>query len=175
MWWIVHETNSWCLYLQIILSTNIAESSVTVPDVKYGGFLLLHQPSEFLRSSYSEKYKLCIIFCYAVIDFCLVRQLVCDKETNYRSLQINWASKTSCNQRRGTAHVGWCSVGQIYCKGAHSLWVFLNAFYWRLFLCILPGRAGRVSKGFCYRLVSRHFWENEIPDFTIPEMLVSEQ
>ncbi|XP_056089120.1 ATP-dependent RNA helicase TDRD9 [Rhinichthys klamathensis goyatoka] len=92
-------------YRKIILSTNIAESSVTVPDVKY------------------------------VIDFCLVRQLVCDKETNYRSLRINWASKTSCNQRRG--------------------------------------RAGRVSKGFCYRLVSRHFWEHEIPDFTIPEMLRS--
>ncbi|RXN17568.1 ATP-dependent RNA helicase TDRD9 [Labeo rohita] len=91
-------------YRKIILSTNIAESSVTVPDVKY------------------------------VIDFCLVRQLVCDKETNYRSLRITWASKTSCNQRRG--------------------------------------RAGRVSKGFCYRLVTRHFWENEIPDFTIPEMLI---
>ncbi|XP_058652261.1 ATP-dependent RNA helicase TDRD9 isoform X2 [Onychostoma macrolepis] len=92
-------------YRKIILSTNIAESSVTVPDVKY------------------------------VIDFCLVRQLVCDKETNYRCLRITWASKTSCNQRRG--------------------------------------RAGRVSKGFCYRLVSRHFWEHEIPDFTIPEMLRS--
>ncbi|XP_052007459.1 ATP-dependent RNA helicase TDRD9 [Xyrauchen texanus] len=92
-------------YRKIILSTNIAESSVTVPDVKY------------------------------VIDFCLVRQLVCDKETNYRSLRITWASKTSCNQRRG--------------------------------------RAGRVSKGFCYRLVTRHFWEHDIPDFTIPEMLRS--
>lgn len=28
---------------QVILSTNIAESSVTVPDVKYGTFLLLSQ------------------------------------------------------------------------------------------------------------------------------------
>lgn len=92
-------------YRKIILSTNIAESSVTVPDVKY------------------------------VIDFCLVRQLACDKETNYRCLRITWASKTSCNQRRG--------------------------------------RAGRVSKGFCYRLVTRHFWENEIPNFSIPEMLRS--
>lgn len=92
-------------YRKIILSTNIAESSVTVPDVKY------------------------------VIDFCLARQLVCDKETNYRCLCITWASKTSCNQRRG--------------------------------------RAGRVSKGFCYRLVTRRFWEDEIPDFSIPEMLRS--
>ncbi|XP_071383843.1 ATP-dependent RNA helicase TDRD9 [Centroberyx affinis] len=90
-------------YRKIILSTNIAESSVTVPDVKY------------------------------VIDFCLARHLVCDKETNYQSLRLTWASKTNCNQRRG--------------------------------------RAGRVSKGFCYRLVTKEFWKNEIPDYMIPEML----
>lgn len=67
-----------------------------------------HTFCEFLRSSYSSWYNLCIILCvcYAVIDFCLVRQLVCDKETNYRCLRITWASKTSCNQRRGAAYVG---------------------------------------------------------------------
>ncbi|XP_030628475.1 ATP-dependent RNA helicase TDRD9 [Chanos chanos] len=92
-------------YRKIILSTNIAESSVTVPDVKY------------------------------VIDFCLARHLVCDKETNYQSLCLTWASKTSSNQRRG--------------------------------------RAGRVSKGYCYRLVTKEFWKNEIPDYVIPEMLRS--
>ncbi|XP_053358332.1 ATP-dependent RNA helicase TDRD9 [Clarias gariepinus] len=92
-------------YRKIILSTNIAESSVTVPDVKY------------------------------VIDFCLVRHLVCDKETNYQSLRLTWASKTNCNQRRG--------------------------------------RAGRVSKGFCYRLVTRNFWDSEIPEYTVPQMLRS--
>ncbi|KAM6961268.1 ATP-dependent RNA helicase TDRD9 [Aplochiton taeniatus] len=90
-------------YRKIILSTNIAESSVTVPDVKY------------------------------VIDFCLARHMVCDAETNYQSLRLNWASKTNCNQRRG--------------------------------------RAGRVSKGFCYRLVTKDFWRNEIPDYVVPEML----
>ncbi|KAM9786380.1 ATP-dependent RNA helicase TDRD9 [Syngnathus typhle] len=92
-------------YRKVILSTNIAESSVTVTDVKY------------------------------VIDFCLARQLVCDKETNYQSLCLTWASKTNCNQRRG--------------------------------------RAGRVSKGYCYRLVSKNFWENEIPDYMIPQMLIA--
>ncbi|XP_021099398.1 putative ATP-dependent RNA helicase TDRD9 isoform X3 [Heterocephalus glaber] len=90
-------------YRKIILSTNIAESSVTVPDVKY------------------------------VIDFCLTRTLVCDEDTNYQSLRLSWASKTSCDQRKG--------------------------------------RAGRVSKGYCYRLVPRDFWDTCIPDHVKPEML----
>uniref|UniRef100_A0A8C9WQN2 ATP-dependent RNA helicase TDRD9 n=1 Tax=Scleropages formosus TaxID=113540 RepID=A0A8C9WQN2_SCLFO len=90
-------------YRKIILSTNIAESSVTVPDVKY------------------------------VIDFCLERQLVCDKESSYQSLHLVWSSKANCNQRRG--------------------------------------RAGRVSKGYCYRLVTKEFWKREIPDHAVPEML----
>uniref|UniRef100_A0A3B4T453 ATP-dependent RNA helicase TDRD9 n=1 Tax=Seriola dumerili TaxID=41447 RepID=A0A3B4T453_SERDU len=90
-------------YRKVILSTNIAESSVTVPDVKY-------------------------------IDFCLARHMVCDQDTNFQSLRLTWASKTNCNQRR---------------------------------------RAGRVSKGYCYRLVSKDFWRNEIPDYMIPEMLLA--
>uniref|UniRef100_A0A3B3BJJ2 ATP-dependent RNA helicase TDRD9 n=1 Tax=Oryzias melastigma TaxID=30732 RepID=A0A3B3BJJ2_ORYME len=90
---------------KVILSTNIAESSVTVPDVKY------------------------------VIDFCLVRHLVCDPETNYQSLHLTWASKTNCNQRKG--------------------------------------RAGRVSKGYCYRLVTKAFWKTEIPEYMTPEMLLA--
>ncbi|KAM9354857.1 ATP-dependent RNA helicase TDRD9 [Pholidichthys leucotaenia] len=92
-------------YRKVILSTNIAESSVTVRDVKY------------------------------VIDFCLARHLVCDQDTNYQSLRLTWASKTNCNQRRG--------------------------------------RAGRVSKGYCYRLVTKEFWKSEIPDYMIPEMLLA--
>ncbi|XP_035529737.1 ATP-dependent RNA helicase TDRD9 [Morone saxatilis] len=92
-------------YRKVILSTNIAESSVTVPDVKY------------------------------VIDFCLARHMVCDQDTNYQSLRLTWASKTNCNQRRG--------------------------------------RAGRVSKGYCYRLVTKDFWRKEIPEYMIPEMLLA--
>uniref|UniRef100_A0A8C5L9R0 RNA helicase n=1 Tax=Jaculus jaculus TaxID=51337 RepID=A0A8C5L9R0_JACJA len=90
-------------YRKIILSTNIAESSVTVPDVKY------------------------------VIDFCLTRTLVCDEDTNYQSLRLRWASKTSCDQRKG--------------------------------------RAGRVSKGYCYRLIHKDFWDSTIPDHVVPEIL----
>ncbi|XP_029140467.1 ATP-dependent RNA helicase TDRD9 [Protobothrops mucrosquamatus] len=90
-------------YRKILLSTNIAQSSLTVPDVKY------------------------------VIDFCLTKHLVCDEDTNYQSLRLCWASKNSCDQRRG--------------------------------------RAGRVSKGYCYRLVYKDFWANCIPESTMPEMM----
>ncbi|NXK11447.1 TDRD9 helicase, partial [Herpetotheres cachinnans] len=90
-------------YRKVILATNIAESSVTVPDVKY------------------------------VIDFCLTRTLVCDEETNYQTLRLCWASKTNCNQRKG--------------------------------------RAGRVSKGYCYRLVHKDFWTDFIPEKSVPEIL----
>ncbi|XP_034834084.1 probable ATP-dependent RNA helicase spindle-E [Maniola hyperantus] len=58
---------------KIILATNIAESSITVPDVKY------------------------------VIDFCLMKVLVADQHTNFTSLQLKWASKTNCEQRAGRA------------------------------------------------------------------------
>ncbi|XP_032919521.1 ATP-dependent RNA helicase TDRD9 isoform X2 [Catharus ustulatus] len=90
-------------YRKVILATNVAESSVTVPDVKY------------------------------VIDFCLTKILYCDKETNYQSLRLCWASKTNCNQRKG--------------------------------------RAGRVSRGYCYRLVCKEFWADCIPEKLEPEML----
>ena len=40
-----------------------------------------------------------------VIDFCLTRTLVCDEDTNYQSLRLSWASKTSCEQRKGKVFV----------------------------------------------------------------------
>lgn len=45
-------------------------------------------------------------FLIAVIDFCLTRALVCDKETHYQSLRLCWASKESCNQRKGKMTIG---------------------------------------------------------------------
>lgn len=57
--------------MKLILATNMAESSVTLPDVKY------------------------------VIDFCLTKYMVTDTSTNMSSLKLDWTSKNSCEQRAG--------------------------------------------------------------------------
>ncbi|KAF6209821.1 hypothetical protein GE061_015572 [Apolygus lucorum] len=67
---------------KIILATNIAESSITVPDVKY------------------------------VIDFCLTKHQVQDKDTFYSSLQLTWVSKSQAKQRAG--RVGRTMPGRVY-------------------------------------------------------------
>lgn len=69
-------------YRKIILSTNIAESSITVPDIKY------------------------------VIDYCLMKVLVVDDNTNFPTLKLQWASKTNCRQRSGRA--GRVRDGRVY-------------------------------------------------------------
>uniref|UniRef100_A0A182VRC5 Probable ATP-dependent RNA helicase spindle-E n=1 Tax=Anopheles minimus TaxID=112268 RepID=A0A182VRC5_9DIPT len=58
---------------KVILSTNIAESSITIPDVKF------------------------------VIDFCLQRLLVADTLNNFTTLRTQWASRNNCIQRAGRA------------------------------------------------------------------------
>ena len=87
---------------KVIISTRIAESSITVADVKY------------------------------VIDFCLTKELWCDPFTNYTHLRMEWTSISSMNQRKG--------------------------------------RAGRVSDGACYRLITRKFF-NKFDDQPIPQIL----
>ncbi|XP_055626339.1 probable ATP-dependent RNA helicase spindle-E [Toxorhynchites rutilus septentrionalis] len=58
---------------KVILSTNIAESSITVPDIGY------------------------------VIDFCLHRLQFTDTTTNLTSLRTEWAAQSNCIQRAGRA------------------------------------------------------------------------
>ena len=58
---------------KVIISTSIAESSITVSDIKY------------------------------VIDFCLTKELYSDPQTNYTHLRQEWASKSSLQQRKGRA------------------------------------------------------------------------
>lgn len=56
---------------KIILSTNIAESSVTIPDIEY------------------------------VVDFCLTKYLTTAVGSNMSLLKTDWASKQNCEQRAG--------------------------------------------------------------------------
>ncbi|KAH8288798.1 hypothetical protein KR054_009748 [Drosophila jambulina] len=90
-------------YRKVILTTNIAESSITVPDVSY------------------------------VIDFCLSKVLVTDTATNFSSLRLTWASRANCRQR--------------------------------------AGRVGRLRSGRVYRMVTKAFYQHQMLEFGVPEML----
>ncbi len=83
---------------------------------------------------YSVYYKCLVLFC-AVIDFCLVKQLMCDWQTKYVCLKTVLASQAALTQRKG--------------------------------------RAGRVARGRCYRMIKRSFYKKHMPEYTTPEMLVS--
>ena len=87
---------------KVIVATNIAESSITIPDVKY------------------------------VIDFLLTKELYYDPASRSESLQLQWCSKASAKQR--------------------------------------AGRAGRVADGIVFRLASRLFYDQSIPEYPKPEM-----
>lgn len=58
-------------YRKVILATNIAESSITIPNVAY------------------------------VLDFCLTRTLEADSSSGFSTLKLDWASRNSCMQRAG--------------------------------------------------------------------------
>ena len=96
---------------QIILATNIAESSITVPDIKYGKFTRTHThhitPSLPLSPSLSLSLSLS-----PVVDFCMVKQLLTDQETGFDRLVTTWASKAALKQRRGRA--GRVAEGRCY-------------------------------------------------------------
>ncbi|XP_055329335.1 ATP-dependent RNA helicase TDRD9-like [Paramacrobiotus metropolitanus] len=58
---------------RIVLASNIAESSITVPEVD------------------------------TVYDFCLTKNMTTDEETKLSFLQSQWATKSNCGQRKGRA------------------------------------------------------------------------
>ena len=69
---------------KVILSTNIAESSLTIPDIRY------------------------------VIDFCLTKNMVADPETDYPRLVLQWASQSQMIQRKGRAGRVGDKGGRVY-------------------------------------------------------------
>lgn len=58
-----------------------------------------------------------------VIDFCLVKCLVCDAETNYQSLRMQWSSKASCIQRKGLScpSVSFCWSNFMMCSVSEGI------------------------------------------------------
>lgn len=67
---------------KVILSTNIAESSVTLPDIG------------------------------VVIDLCIAKNMVLDKDSTMASLKLHWISKQNCQQRAG--RTGRTCDGKVY-------------------------------------------------------------
>lgn len=83
---------------------------------------------------------LMLFFPMAVIDFCLTRTLVCDEDTNYQSLRLSWASKTSCDQRKGKAPEAELTEAPVVIR------VFLRA----LLSCFRSSGTSCVGTGLCY-------------------------
>lgn len=87
---------------RIILSTNIAESSVTLPDVRF------------------------------VIDLGFSKEISYNSLTRSQVLELKWASKATMNQRKG--------------------------------------RAGRVARGICYRLMPQPYFDTMLYEYSRPEI-----
>jgi ATP-dependent RNA helicase TDRD9 len=77
---------------KIVLSTNIAESSLTVPDAKYGEFLKLYPMKIIIQVFF---------ILILVIDMCLTKYNVYDYATNSTQLTMQLASQDQATQRSG--------------------------------------------------------------------------
>lgn len=101
---------------KIILSTNIAETSVTIPDVTCGKKKLYLHHNMFINASFlnfhsKEKMSLFLTLSNqfsSVIDTGLVREVRQNERTSTSTLTIDWCSKASTKQRAGRA--GMCEL-----------------------------------------------------------------
>ena len=131
--------SSECLFVQIVLATNLAESSLTIPDVRY------------------------------VIDFGLQRSLGTDPRLGVASLNLGWISQASAAQRVRTWAIcaliaAWSggsgratnppSPSDVPGPGGRC--------------AAQAGRCGRVAPGICIRLYTKGFYENVMPPFDPP-------
>ena len=70
------------------------------------------------------------------------------------------------------------TILQSYYKGTNYSfltisWQRFTQFYPNFVVVLSLGRAGRVSTGICYRMVTREFYQSCLPQFGIPEMQVN--
>lgn len=80
-----------CSFSQVVLSTNIAESSVTIPDV------------------------------VIVIDAGLQRGIFCDAKRKMRCLMLNWCAQASVKQRTGrTGRVAAGTIIHLFPRKFHD-------------------------------------------------------
>ena len=84
-----------------------------------------------------------------VIDFCLTRTLVCDEDTNYQSLRLSWASKTSCEQRKGKVLVSSPAPGL-----GDTLGLLLSFL---LFVCLVNQRLPLLDPVLCVKHSISHY------------------
>lgn len=71
---------------------------------------------------------------FLVLDFCRTRIMMTDTQTNFSTLQLTWAARSSCIQRAGrtgrTSH-GRCYrfVKKSFYEVKHIFQVYLNQIY----------------------------------------------
>jgi len=133
-----------------ILSTNIAETSVTVDGVRF------------------------------VTDSGRVKEMSYDAQYKMKKLHEFWISRASAEQRKGEVHDGclWENFTPSKCivvlKGNPVLsttprWPSpLNNASNRVFFCF-QGRAGRTGPGVCFRLYSEDDYE-ALAEYSVPEI-----
>ncbi|KAJ8973120.1 hypothetical protein NQ317_011048 [Molorchus minor] len=89
-------------YRKVILSTNIAESSVTVPGSYY------------------------------VIDFCQTKVMTVDPITKFMSLKLEWASHVNCEQRAGrVGRIGNGRVYRLVPRDFYNVYQKLCVPHWK--------------------------------------------
>jgi HrpA-like RNA helicase len=137
---------------KIILSTNIAETSITVDGTANASIQILICSEK--PCSHSFPPSLDVVF---VIDSCRVKEKKYDPVSKLESLEETWCSQAACRQRRGRyARMALLSFqSKVLCS------------YLELFLPY--SSAGRVRAGLCWHLVTSQRMEKLEP-FQLPEM-----
>ncbi len=69
--------------------------------------------------------------------------------------------------------IDFCLVKQLTCDWRTKYVCLKTVLASQASLTQRKGRAGRVARGRCYRLIKRDFYNKHVPEYSTPEMLVS--